>query len=157
MWEWLRVGVRERELWEAAMETDAVEALDRDWQSLEEKGAFAFVVGNCSLVISRPRSWSSRALEFVLSGSWPWSRDLCSRSRSWSWLEEKVLIRRDQDQDQDLEKSASNYCEINETISNNFKQITKSIAFYVVSVVNVSVHWVIKMSLFACSLYCNNI
>ena len=30
MLEWLRVGVRERELWEAAMETDAVEALDRD-------------------------------------------------------------------------------------------------------------------------------
>ena len=40
-------GVRERELWEAAMETDAVEALDGDWQSQEEKGALAFVVWNC--------------------------------------------------------------------------------------------------------------
>ena len=55
--------VREHELWEAAMETDAVEALDGDRQSQEEKGAFALVVGNCCQVSSSVKNCV--ALRFI--------------------------------------------------------------------------------------------
>ena len=63
-----------------------------------------------SLVISRPRSWSSRSLEFGLRKSCSWSRDLCQKSwpgsrdllpRSWLGLglAAKVLASNFQDQD----------------------------------------------------------
>jgi hypothetical protein len=65
---------------------------------------------NTSLVISRPRSWSSRSLEFGLRKSCSWSQDLCHKSwfcsqdllsRSWLslGLEAKVLALNFQDQD----------------------------------------------------------